>query len=336
MIHRDRSPFSTLMILGWIAALSGIGGEAAAAREGAAGDEALFVSSVLTEAGRFTSGIEGPACDVEGMLYVVNYQREGTIGKVTPRGECSLFVELPGNSVGNGIRFDSRGFMLVADYVGHNLLQVDMQTRRVGVRAHEPTMNQPNDIAIDRRDRVYASDPNWKDSTGRIWRIDPDGSVTLLESGMGTTNGIEVSPDDEVLYVNESVQRKVWAYDLSPEGAISGKRLLIEFEDFGMDGMRCDVAGNLYITRYGKGTVVKVSPEGEILTEVELSGEKPSNIAFGGPDGRTCYVTLQDRGNVETFRVDRPGRSWWMQHHPDGPQTPVVPGTWGEVKQRNK
>ena len=274
--------------------------------------EKLFVSRAFTEPGGFTAGIEGPGCDRDGNLYAVNYQREHTIGKVTPKGKCSIFVELPDGSIGNGIRFHSAGFMLIADYTNHNVLKVDMQTREISVYAHEPIMNQPNDIAIGANDIVYASDPNWSESTGRIWRVDTDGAVGLLESGMGTANGIEVSPDEKILYVNESVQRNVWAYDLSPQGEISDKRLLIQFPDFGMDGMRCDVDGNLYITRYGKGTVAKVSPRRELLLEIELDGKKPSNLTFGGADGRTCYVTLQDRGNVETFRTDRPGRSWQL------------------------
>ena len=132
---------------------------------------------------------------------------------------------------------------------------------------------------------------------------------------MGTTNGIEVSPGEDLLYVNESVQRGVWAYDLSADGHVSGKRLLIQFDDFAMDGMRCDVEGNLYITRHGKGTIAKVSPEGELLLEVQLTGKLASNIAFGGPDGRTCYVTLQDRGNIEVFRVEAPGRAWQLHQN---------------------
>jgi sugar lactone lactonase YvrE len=79
-----------------------------------------------------------------------------------------------------------------------------------------------------------------------------------------------------------------------------------------MDGMRCDVDGNLYITRHGKGTIAKLSPSGKLLTEINLAGKLPSNIAFGGKDGRTAFVTLQDKGNVESFRVDKPGREWQM------------------------
>ena len=74
--------------------------------------------------------------------------------------------------------------------------------------------------------------------------------------------------------------------------------------------MRCDAAGNLYVTRWGSGLVVKISPEGKLLETIKLQGMKPTNIAFGGKDGKTAYVTLADRGNVETFRVETPGRSW--------------------------
>ena len=274
--------------------------------------EELFISQDFTPVNGFTSGIEGPACDAEGNLYAVNYERQHTIGKVTPDSTASVFVELPTGSIGNGIRFNSEGFMFIADYTNHNVLKVDMETREISTHVHEPTMNQPNDLAIGANDILYASDPNWSASTGQIWRVDTDGKVRLLEADMGTTNGIEVSPDEKVLYVNESAQRNVWAYDLSPDGEISNKRLLIQFPDFNMDGMRCDIEGNLYITRHGKGTVAKLSPAGEVLLEVQLTGKLCSNIAFGGPDGCTCYVTIADRGNVEVFRTALPGRSWQL------------------------
>ena len=275
-------------------------------------NEEIFVAQEFTPVNGFTSGIEGPACDADGNLYAVNYARQHTIGKVTPDGTASVFVELPTGSIGNGIRFDSKDFMYIADYTNHNVLKVDMETREISVHAHEPTMNQPNDLAIGANDILYASDPNWAESTGQIWRVDTDGTVILLETDMGTTNGIEVSPDEKTLYVNESAQRNIWAYDLSSNGEISNKRLLIQFPDFNMDGMRCDVEGNLYVTRHGKGTVAKLSPAGDVLLEVTLTGKLCSNIAFGGPDGRTCYVTMADRGNVEAFRADVPGRSWQL------------------------
>lgn len=270
----------------------------------------LFKASIFTPENAFTSGVEGPAVDRDGNIYAVNFGKEGTIGKVTAEGKPALFVQLPEGSTGNGIRFDSHGNMFIADYTGHNVLKVDMGTKQVSVHAHEPAMSQPNDIAIDSKDRIYASDPNWKGGTGRVWRVDTDGKVTLLDSMGKTTNGIEVSPDEKTLYVNAG--REVFAYDLSADGNVSNKKRIIEFPDFGMDGMRADVSGNLYIARFGKGTVVKLSPNGEILKEVPLTGKKVTNVAFGGKDGRTVYATLMDRGNLESFRVDEPGREWEM------------------------
>ena len=108
----------------------------------------LYKSRPFTQPGGCTAGIEGPGCDRHGNLYAVNYQRQGTIGKVTPDGTCSVFAELSSGSIGNGIRFHSEGYMLVADYTNHNVLRIDLDNREIEIYAHEPAMNQPNDLAI--------------------------------------------------------------------------------------------------------------------------------------------------------------------------------------------
>ena len=272
--------------------------------------ELYYQSQDLVFVGEYTPGLEGPAVDREGNLYFVNPIHSGSVGKVDTEGNFSLFIEqLPEGSTANGIRFGQGQSMYLADYMGHNVLKVNLQSKAVSVYAHDSLLNQPNDLAICCNDRMFASDPNWKESTGQLWRVE-NGQFHLLSKEMGTTNGVEVSPDEKTLYVNESVQRSVWAFDLDTVGNISNKRLFHQFDDFGMDGMRCDVEGNLYITRYGKGTVAKLSPEGKLLLEVQMKGKKPSNIAFGGKDGKTAYVTLQDRGYIETFRVEKAGRSF--------------------------
>ncbi len=131
---------------------------------------------------------------------------------------------------------------------------------------------------------LFASDPNWSESTGQLWRIDKNGITHLLETNMGTTNGIEVSPDEKKLYVNESVQRKIWVYDLSSNYELSNKRVFIEFTDFGLDGIRCDMAGNLFVTRIGKGVVAKISPDGHLLSEIHLCGKNVTTLHFGESD----------------------------------------------------
>lgn len=269
-----------------------------------------FVATPLTQPGQFTAGIEGPQCGRDGAIYAVNFSRDQTIGKVTPDGQGAVFLTLPGKSTGNGIVFDRRGTMYIADYVEHKVLRVDLSTNKLDVFAHEPTMNQPNDLAIAPDDTLYASDPDWSKQTGQIWKIDTAGKVTRVAADMGTTNGIEVSPDGKTLYVNESAQRNVWKYAIKADGTLDSKQLLRQFPDFGFDGMRCDVDGNLYITRYGKGTVVILSPQGEILREIDILGKQPSNLCFGGPDGKTVYVTEVEHTRLVQFRVDRPGLAW--------------------------
>jgi arylsulfatase A-like enzyme/sugar lactone lactonase YvrE len=272
-------------------------------------DEKLFVAEPFTPAGAFTPGIEGPACDRSGALFAVNYERQGTIGRVLPDGTAEVFLALPGTSVGNGIRFGADGTMFVADYVNHNVFRVAPGGREPRLLAHDERMNQPNDLAIAADGTLYASDPDWKAGTGQLWRIDRDGTTTRLAADMGTTNGIDVSPDGTTLYVNESVQRNVWAFPILPDRTLGAKRLVKRFPDHGFDGMRCDVAGNLHVTRYGKGVVAVLTPDGDVLREIDVLGSKPSNICFGGPDGRTVYVTEVEHTRVVRYRTDVPGLS---------------------------
>ena len=269
----------------------------------------VYQAKDLTAENLFSENIEGPNVDQKGNLFVVNYLRDGTIGQVKKSGNVELFVTLPEGSIGNSIMFDSIGDFLVADWKGHNILKVNKKNKAISVFAHSDLFNQPNDLTINHAGQLFASDPNWKNGTGKLWRIDQNGSVTLLNDEMGTTNGIELSPDEKILYVNESVQRKIWAFDLR-NGNISNKRLLIEFPDFGLDGMKCDQAGNLYVARHGKGVIAVISSQGQVLREIALKGKKVSNLIFGGKDGKTCYATLQDRKCVETFQVEIAGKKW--------------------------
>jgi gluconolactonase len=211
--------------------------------------------------------------------------------------------------------FDRKGQMYVADYAEHNVLRVDMKTRKIEVFAHAP-MNQPNDLAIAPDDTIYASDPDWAHSKGQVWKVSTAGEITRVAADMGTTNGIEVSPDGKWLYLNESTQRNVWEFLIHPDGSLGEKRLIRQFPDFGFDGMRCDVKGNLYICRHGKGTVVVMTPDGQILHEIDVLGKMPTNLCFGGTDGKTVYVTEVEHTRLVRFRALEPGHAWQRWHNP--------------------
>lgn len=268
-----------------------------------------FKAKDFTQENLFTENCEGPNYH-NGELYVVNFQKDGTIGVVDDDGNVELFLTLPEGSTANAIQFNSKGEMLLADFTGHNILKVDMGTKAVSVFVHDSLFNQPNDLCINSRDQIFASDPNWKASTGQVWRIDADGQHVIVADSMGTTNGITLSPDEKILYVNESVQRKIWKFDVDASGNLSNKTFFKEYPDHGFDGMKCDNEGNLYVTRYGAGQVDVLNPKGEVIHTVQFKGKKTSNIAFGGPKGKTCFVTLQDRKCVEVFESKVAGKNF--------------------------
>src|SRR5215475_14142571 len=140
----------------------------------------LFESVQVTPAGEYTFGIEGPAADLNGNLFVVNLGKPGTIGRLPAGGAASQpFAELPQGSVGNSIRFDRDGTMFVADYKGHNIFALAKGSAEPRLWFHSDEMKQPNDITIARDGTIYASDPNWKGRDGHVWRIAKvrDGSV---------------------------------------------------------------------------------------------------------------------------------------------------------------
>ena len=281
-----------------------------------------FVSQQLTPKGEYTKGIEGPAVDAQGILYVVNFGEKGTIGRLKPGAKQSqLFVKLPAGSVGSGIRFDRDGRMFVADFSKHNVFVFERGQTVPRIYFHSETFNQPNDLAMAADGTLYASDPSFKKATGQIWRIARGadgkgrGEVMSSERKMGITNGLDLSPDGETLHVSESNTREIWAYKL--EGAkLTTARLVKKFEKAGnseLDGLRTDVDGNIFVARIGNGTVAVIAPDGTLIREIKLTAMSPSNLAFGGADGKTVFVTQVHGGYIESFRVDRPGREFCLQ-----------------------
>ena len=288
----------------------------------AVAESAHFISRQLTPAGEYTFGIEGPAVDVDGTLYVVNHRKQGTIGKVRPGAAVSEhFLDLPTGSIGNSIRIGRDRLMFIADYKAHNVFVLPPGETKPRVYFWSERFNQPNDMAIAADDTIYASDPNWKRRDGQIWRITRGvdgkgvGAVMTSDRKLTTTNGIDLSPDEKTLYVGELETREVWAYRIEGN-KLAAPRLIRKFDDFSIDGLRTDIDGRIFVTRILKGTVAILSPDGKIDREIQLVAKEPTNIAFGGIDGRTAFVTQRQGGFIESFRVQRPGRDYCLQIAP--------------------
>lgn len=285
----------------------------------AAAETKLFESVQVTPASEYTSGIEGPAADLDGNLFVVNLGKPGTIGRLPAGGAASeLFTALPEGSVGNAIRFARDGTMFIADYKKHNIFAIRKGATEPAVWFHSDEMSQPNDITIARDGTIYASDPNWKGREGHIWRVTRSadgtvqGQVMSAPRAMGTTNGIDLSPDGKTLYVGESSSGQIWSYAINGN-ELTAAKLVKAFQPDTVDGLRTDVAGRLYVARILKGTIALMKPNGAVEREIALRAKEPTNLAFGGSDGKTVFVTQRQGGFIESFRTDQSGREHCLQ-----------------------
>jgi signal peptidase len=324
----------------WLAAISAGG-------IGVAAGEDLFVSKPLTPAKEYTSHIEGPAVNAAGDLFVANIKRPGAgddgggIGRVksgTATSElCATLPKVPSpngvQGIGNGIRFDLQGRMYVADFKNHIIhvfdpgctMRRDYFVARPNIQG-KPVFDQPNDLAIARDGTLYASDP--KGGSGRIWKITKaaDGTVTgkpmTSTRTMGRTNGLDLSPDNKTLYVSESkvgAQRaSVWAYRINGMALADPVSLKVFSEGGDVDGLRVDTDGRIFVARPEASQVFILVPPGAVGTApppVTTQGKNPTNLTFGGADGRDVFVTQADPARlfIERFRTDRPGREPCLQ-----------------------
>lgn len=202
--------------------------------------------------------------------------------------------------------------MYVADFKKHNVFVIEPGETAPHPYFTSAQFHQPNDLAIAPDGALYASDPKFPHN-GQIWRItrqsDGTGAGTVMSSDrtMGATNGIDLSADGATLYVSESDNREVWAYRLDGN-ALRDPRLLKKFDAFELDGLRTDVDGKIFVARPSAGSIAVLAPDGSLVREIATLGKVPSNLTFGGPDGKTVFVTQVTGRFIESFRVDRPGR----------------------------
>jgi sugar lactone lactonase YvrE len=194
----------------------------------------------------------------------------------------------------------SGGFIAGTD---QGIAAIDLESNRFEILAnpeeHLPD-NRFNDGKVDREGRFWAGsmDDLERQATGTLYRIDPDLSWTAFDDGYRVTNGPAFSPSGERMYHNDSGRGLTYVYELGSDGRFTDKALFLEFgdEDGSPDGMTVDAEGCVWIAFWDGWCVRRFSPEGELIQTVELSVQRPTSCAFGGPNLDRLYITSANIG----------------------------------------
>jgi len=267
--------------------------------------------------------LEGPAVDADGSVYFSDIAGSRIL-KMDPAGQVTTWRADSGRT--NGNCFDAQGRLVSCEGgeqgVGRRrMVRTDMKTGAVTVLTDKyegKRYNSPNDVCVDTKGRIWFTDPYYGPDRSHlemdvdaVYRIDPDGKTTrvLSQPDIHRPNGIAISPDDKTLYLidshpKENGNRKVWAFDVAADGQLSKQRVVYDFgKGRGGDGMRLDMQGNLWVAAgisYKRSPhetldvppgIYVISPQGQLLGRIPVGEDLLTNLAFGGPDRKTLYIT---------------------------------------------
>jgi gluconolactonase len=257
------------------------------------------------------SFLEGPVCDGDGNLYVTDIPF-GRVFRITPSLEWQLVAEYDGEP--NGMkRLDSEHFV-VTDY-RNGLMRVDVATGRVDPlleRRNTEHFKGVNDLVFDSQGNLYFTDQGqtgMHDPTGRVYRLAPDGRLDTLIANAPSPNGLVLSPDERFLYVAMTRSNCVWRMPLFPDGSI-GKagQFFTSYGPSGPDGLAMDEAGRLIVCNPGLGWAWVLNERAEPVEILRsAAGASVTNVAFGGPQGKTAYFTESVTGSILRAQMSAPG-----------------------------
>ncbi len=228
--------------------------------------------------------------------------------------EITTYRSPSGNS--NGLTVDRSGRLIVCEHSGRRVTrtEVDGSVSILAERYDGRRLNSPNDVVVRSDGSIYFTDPSfglgsppkWKElSFNGVYRITPDGELVLLADDFEMPNGLAFSPDEDILYINDTTRNHIRAFDVSDNGGISNGRVFIkmEGEEIGRpDGMKVDQQGNVYCT--GPGGIWIMQPDGKCLGRVMMP-EQPANFGWSDRDWKTLYITA--RTSIYRLRLLVPG-----------------------------
>ncbi len=263
-------------------------------------------------AGPLHSFLEGPSFDRQGNLFCVDVAH-GRIFKISPAGEWAVFAEYEG--IPNGLKLHKDGRLFVTDR-RRGLLSFDPDTAEMTVVVdypHREGFKALNDLVFASNGDLYFTDPGESslyDRTGRVWRLRPSGELDLLCDQMEGPNGLVLNKAENALLVGVTLTNAVVRVPVRPgQGAgRAGMFIRLSGSPAGPDGMALDEAGNIVVVHAGFGTVWLFSPVGEPLYRIRsCAGLRVTNVAYGGSDRRTLFITEAEEGVILKVDLPTPG-----------------------------
>lgn len=252
-----------------------------------------------------------------------------------PRTRKATLLHEPTNMT-NGMTRDLQGRLILCEYGSRRVTRLEADGSITVIASHYRGMrlSAPNDVVVKSDGAIYFTDTGGVQAgqeidCSAVFRVSPDlKSINLVANEFQLVNGLCFSPDESVLYINDSQgvyadpdtfhsQGTIRAYDVRPSGMLCNSRLFCELrgEASGMpDGMKCDSEGNVYCT--GPGGIWVMSPAGEhlgvILTDVRHNVNDTTNVAWGGDDWTTLFITTSS--SLLSIRLNIPGVPVWSGH----------------------
>jgi len=227
------------------------------------------------------------------------------IYKWVPGAKSTVFAEVAGP---NGLTLDREGRLVACEHGGRRIFRMPLaggEPETVVDNFEGKKLSSPNDLVYHSDGALYFTDPPYglegmdespdkEIETNSVFRLAPDGTMTLVVPDLERPNGIALSPDEKILYVADAGKKLWMAYDVQEDGSVDNARVFFDASsnaaDGGADGMKLDADGNLYAT--GPGGVHIFTPDGKHLGTIQVD-EVPANVAWGGPDGQTLYMTAR-------------------------------------------
>ncbi len=224
----------------------------------------------------------------------------GRLFRYDPKtGEHEQFFE--GEAVG-GFTFQDDGSLLLFMARGAVKILRDGELETILEDIPDERETRFNDVFADPEGRVFCGTMPTSDRKGRLYRLDPDRTLTLLLEGIGCSNGMGLTLDRKQLYYTDTTAKQIYLFDYDQAtGAITNQRVFVDSNDEdGMpDGMTVDAAGNVWSARWDGYRLTQYSPEGKELQRIKFPTKKVSSVIFGGPEYKDMYVTTAGGNNKE-------------------------------------